>query len=127
MYSWALAHAAWLHSRFRVSSVQTAFECATGRCYSGRIAQFGERVFGFIRQERKGDPKWLPAIWLGKAFSNDVHLLAHEGVIFRFKIHSKSKRQFSTRYAWQHPGWTMGSWYGFVRPQVVSNQKICRA
>ena len=42
----------------------------------------GERDFGFIRQERKGDPKWLPALRLGKTFSNDVHLLAHEGVVF---------------------------------------------
>ena len=40
------------------------------------------RVQTLIRQERKGDPKWLPAIWLGKALSNDVNLLAHEGVIF---------------------------------------------
>ena len=82
LFSWALAHAAWIHNRFRVSFGQTAFERATGRCYNGRLAQFGERVFGFIRQDRKGDPKWLPAIWLGKTLSNDVHLLAHEGVIF---------------------------------------------
>ena len=82
LYVWALAHASWLLNRFRVSFGQTAFERATGRCYTGRIAQFGERVFGFIRQERKGDPTWFPAIWLGKTLSNDVHLLAHEGVIF---------------------------------------------
>ena len=82
LYAWALAHAAWLHNRFRVSFGQTAFERATGRCYTGRVAQFGERVFGFIRQERKGDPKWLPALWLGKTLSNDVHLLACDGVIF---------------------------------------------
>ena len=82
LYAWALAHAAWLHNRFRVSFGQTAFERATGRCYTRRVAQFGERVFGFIRQERKGDPKWLPALWLGKTLSNDVHLLACDGVIF---------------------------------------------
>ena len=39
-------------------------------------------MFGFIRQERKGDPKWLPALWLGKTLSNDAHLLACDGVIF---------------------------------------------
>ena len=30
----------------------------------------------------KGDPKWFPAIWRGKALSKAVHLLAYEGVIF---------------------------------------------
>ena len=53
VYSLALPHAAWLRNRFRVSCGQTAFERATGRCYSGRIAQFGEHVFGlFVRNER---------------------------------------------------------------------------
>ena len=69
-------------SEFPLAFGQTAFERATGRCYTGRLAQFGERVFGFIRQERKGDPKWLPALRLGKTLSNDVHLLACDGVIF---------------------------------------------
>ena len=81
---YALAHAAWLHNRCRVSFGQTAFERATGRCYTGRLAQLGERVFGFIRQERKGDPKGLPAIWLGKTLSNDVHCLLMK-VLFSFQ------------------------------------------
>ena len=35
----------------------------------------------FIKQEKKADPKWLPAIWLGKATSNDTHIVADHGVI----------------------------------------------
>ena len=34
-----------------------------------------------IKQEKKADPKWLPAIWLGKATSNDTHIVADCGVI----------------------------------------------
>ena len=82
IFHWALAHSAWLHNRYKVSLGQTPYERATGRSYSGKIAQFGERVMGFIRQERKSDPKWLPAIWLGKAVNNDAHILAHEGTVF---------------------------------------------
>ena len=95
IFAWAIAHSAWIHNHFRVSFGQTAFERATGRCYSGRLAQFGERVFGFIRQERKGDPKWLPAVWLGKTLSNDVHLLAHEGVIFVSRSIRRVRDNFS--------------------------------
>ena len=44
-----------------------------GRVYSGRLAQFG--------QGKKGDPKRLPAIWLGKTLSDDRHALCDRGVI----------------------------------------------
>ena len=52
-----------------------------GRVYSGRLAQFGERVMAYLRQEKKADPKWLPAIWLGKTLSNDCHVLCDKGTI----------------------------------------------
>ena len=35
----------------------------------------------YLRQEKKADPKWLPAIWLGKTLSNDCHVLCEKGVI----------------------------------------------
>ena len=75
VYGWALVHSAWVHNRFRVSQGQTAYERATGRSYSGRVAQYGERVMAFIKQEKKADPKWLPATRLGKAISNDIHIV----------------------------------------------------
>ena len=31
--------------------------------------------------EKKADPKWLPAIWLGKTLSNDCHVLCDRGTI----------------------------------------------
>ena len=81
IYSWALVHSAWLHNRFKVSQGQTPYERACGRVYSGRLAQFGERVMAYLRQEKKADPKWLPAIWLGKTLSNDCHVLCEIGII----------------------------------------------
>ena len=30
---------------------------------------------GYIKHERKSDPKWLAAIWLGKAVNNDARIL----------------------------------------------------
>ena len=81
IYSWALVHSAWLRNRFKVSQGQTAYERSCGRVYSGRLAQFGERVMAYLRQEKKADPKWLPAIWLGKTLSNDCHVLCDRGTI----------------------------------------------
>ena len=66
IYAWAFVHSAWLHNRFRVSQGEAAYERFCGRVYSGRLAQFGERVMRYLHQEKKSDPKWLPAIWLGK-------------------------------------------------------------
>ena len=74
-------HSAWVHNRFKVSQGQTAYERSCGRVYSGRLAQFGERVMAYLRQEKKADPKWLPAIWLGKTLSNDCHVLCDRGTI----------------------------------------------
>ena len=64
-----------------MSQGQTPYERACGRVYSGRLAQFGERVMAYLRHEKKADPKWLPAIWLGKTLSNDCHVLCEKGII----------------------------------------------
>ena len=53
----ALVHSAWLRNRFKVSQGQTPYERSCGRVYSGRLAQFGERVMAYLRQEKKADPK----------------------------------------------------------------------
>ena len=82
VYSWALAHGAWIHNRYRLAGGQTAYERATGRVYTGRLAQFGEKVLGYIKLAKKGDPRWLAGIWLGKSHSGDCHILVHEGVLF---------------------------------------------
>ena len=81
IYGWALVHSAWVHNRYRVHQGQTAYERATGRVYSGKVAQYGERVMAFVKQEKKADPKWLPAVWLGKTVSNDTHIVSDRGVI----------------------------------------------
>ena len=82
LYSWAVSHAAWVHNRFKVVSGQTAFEKTSGRMYTGKLCQFGERALSFLRPSRKGDPKWIPGIWLGKTVSNDGHIVACKDVLY---------------------------------------------
>ena len=62
VYFWALAHGTWIRNRYRLAGGQTAYERATGRVYTGRLAQFGERVLGYIKLAKKGGPLTL-ACW----------------------------------------------------------------
>ena len=82
IYGWALAHAAFLHNRFRVSDGQTAYERAYDRMYTGKLVTFGACVLGYLKTEFKGRAKWLKGIWLGKAHSSDGHIIAYEGTLF---------------------------------------------
>ena len=82
VYGWALAHASFLHNRFRVSDGQTAYERAYDRMYTGKLVTFGECVLGYLKTEFKGRAKWLKGIWLGKAHSSDAHIIAYEGTLF---------------------------------------------
>ena len=79
LYQWALLHSAWLQNRFVVRHGKTAYELCTSRQYTGRLAMFGERTLGFLKLSTKGSPTWTRGIWLGKAVSNDVHILAVPG------------------------------------------------
>ena len=47
-------HAGWLHNRYVVSGGQTAYERASDRCYSGKIAMFAEDVLGYLRIDKGG-------------------------------------------------------------------------
>ena len=82
VYGWALAHASFLHNRFRVSDGQTAYERAYDRMYTGKLVTFAECVLGFLKTEFKGRAKWLKGIWLGKVHSSDAHIIAYQGTLF---------------------------------------------
>ena len=43
---------------------------------------FGETVLGYIRTDKKAAPRWVKGIWLGKALTNDTHILAHSNGVF---------------------------------------------
>ena len=53
-YAWAIVHAGWLHNRYVVRGGQAAFERASDRCYSGKIAMFAEDVLGHLRVDKAG-------------------------------------------------------------------------
>ena len=81
LYSWAIIHAGWLHNRFVVNGGQTAYERASDRSYTGKIAMFAEDVLGYLRVD-KGGPRWQPGIWLGKVPSGDSHVVGTKDGVF---------------------------------------------
>ena len=74
LYAWAIVHAGWLHNRYVVNGGQTAYERASDRSYSGKIAMFAEDVVGYLRVD-KGGPRWQHGLWLGKVPSGDSHVV----------------------------------------------------
>ena len=76
VYAWAVLHACWIHNRFSVTNGSTPLELCSGRVYTGKLAQYGERVLGFLKKDLKGKPQWRPRIWLGKTTQNDTRIIA---------------------------------------------------
>ena len=50
--------------------------------YTGKLCMFGESVLGYIKPDRKGAPRWCKGIWLGKALTNDTHIIGYKEGIF---------------------------------------------
>ena len=87
VYAWAVLHACWIHNRFSVTNGSTPFELCSGRMYTGKLARYGERVFGFLKTDLKGKPQWRPGIWLGKTTQNDTRIIAvADGVFVTWSI-----------------------------------------
>ena len=79
LHSWAMRHGSWLLNRYNVQGGSAPFETAYQRSYSGKIVAFGETVLGMVRATVKGDAKWPKGLWLGKAVTNDAHLICTVG------------------------------------------------
>ena len=75
LMAWSYVHASYILNRFGVHGGATAFERCTGYRFSGKLAMFGEPVWGFRRGKAKGDRKWHRAVFLTKTTSNDMHVL----------------------------------------------------
>ena len=73
---WAYVHASMLQNTFAVRAGTTSFEKAFGLAYNGKLACFGEVVLFALSQghRKKGRPKFVKGLWLGKSLVNDMHV-----------------------------------------------------
>ena len=112
VYNWALLHAAWLSNRFIVKQGTTAFEKTSDHMYTGTLCVFGESVLGYIKPDRKGAPRWCKGIWLGKALTNDTHIIGYKEGIFV----TRSVRRLPTAFVLEDLGdVTTSLWeYGYA-------------
>ena len=76
MVGWAYIHASMLRNAFAVRAGTTPFERAFHMGYRGKLACFGEVVFFALNQShvRKGKPKFVKGVWLGKTLLNDMNI-----------------------------------------------------
>ena len=65
---WAVMHAAWLNCRYNIHSTLkvTPYQSVTGRPYHGRLANFGQQVFGLDPKAGKYGALWKRGPYLGK-------------------------------------------------------------
>ena len=61
---------------FRVQGGTTPYEKCSGVQYHGRLVRFGEIVMCALstKHVRKGKPKFVKDIWLGKTLNGDLHI-----------------------------------------------------
>ena len=81
LFAWSFVHAAWIRNRFAVTGGLTAYERTANAAYTGRLVTYGEPVFCYVVPRRKGNPKWVKAIFLTKATTSDMYVLGTKGGI----------------------------------------------
>ncbi|CAE7403195.1 unnamed protein product, partial [Symbiodinium microadriaticum] len=76
LFSWIMAHAAFLHNRFFTTCKGLPpYEVVHGRRYRGQLVQFGECCVGFYPTKYKGDLQWRKGVWAGVNEKNGSHIL----------------------------------------------------
>ena len=123
IFAWAIIHAAWLHNRFVVSGGQTAYERANDRCYSGKIAMYGEDILGYLRLDKAG-PRWQHGIWLGKVASGDMHIVGTSQGIFLTRSIRRNPVPFNlNRFAdLEHYPWEFG--LAALGSRLIHNKRV---
>ena len=88
IFPWLIRHAAFLLNYFSVQSGsrRTSFEMLTDCRYGGVLAEFGETVFFYKPRAEKAEAKWQKAIWVGKNWVNDGHIVLTEQGGFESKV-----------------------------------------
>ena len=84
--TWVTRHAAWVITRSLVKSdAATAYKRLYGKEFHGEVMQLFEQLW-YKEPSRSGaklEPRWLPALWLGKSEKSDEHLLLAETDVVR--------------------------------------------
>ncbi len=68
LHMWAIIHSAWLLNRFHLHSRLgcTPYQGLFGRPYKGRVANFGQDMYGISQKKSKYRAQWTKGIWIGK-------------------------------------------------------------
>ena len=75
LWTWAARHAAWTLNRYQATKGITPFEVVYQKGYVGRLAEFGEPVYAYVKSSRKGEAKWYKSLFLGKPDGQDSFLV----------------------------------------------------
>ena len=59
LWSWAGRHAAWCLNRYQVGRSLTAHEVTQGKRYDGKVARFGEPVYGYCMGKTENQDAWI--------------------------------------------------------------------
>ncbi|CAE7948885.1 unnamed protein product [Symbiodinium sp. KB8] len=97
LFSWIMAHAAFLHNRFFTTCKGLPpYEVINGRRYRGQLVQFGECCVGFCPTKYKGDLQWRKGVWAGINEKNGSHILLSDTGAFE----TRSLRRLPEESQW---------------------------
>ena len=84
LHLWAILQSAWLLNRFRLHSQLgcTPFQSLFGRPYKGRVANFGQDMYGISQKKAKYKAQWVKGIWVGKdAADQDILIIENDKIL----------------------------------------------
>eukprot|EP00434_Breviolum_minutum_P043737 symbB.v1.2.039002.t1/scaffold6288.1/size30759/2 len=84
LHLWAILHSAWLLNRFHLHSQLgcTPFQSLFGRPYKGRVANFGQDMYGISQKKAKYKAQWVKGIWVGKdAADQDILIIENDKIL----------------------------------------------
>ena len=84
IHLWAILHSAWLLNRFHLHSQLgcTPFQSLFGRPYKGRVANFGQDMYGISQKKAKYKAQWVKGIWVGKdSADQDILIIENDKVL----------------------------------------------
>ena len=84
IHMWSLLHSAWLLNRFHLHSQLgcTPFQSLFGRPYKGRVASFGQDMYGIAQKKSKYKAQWVKGIWVGKDHADqDILIIENDKIL----------------------------------------------